>query len=75
MATEKRRMVLNGASPIKYPRRETRLKKRKKINVERTTQKTQEVISMADLKSLLGDKYKEGMTIEDIMSLEVETDN
>ena len=30
---------------------------------------------MADLKSLLGDKYKEGMTIEDIMSLEVETDN
>ena len=27
---------------------------------------------MADLKSLLGDKYKEGMTIEDIMSLEVE---
>ena len=28
---------------------------------------------MADLKSLLGDKYKEGMTIEEIMSLEVET--
>ena len=27
---------------------------------------------MADLKSLLGDKYKEGMTIEDIMALEVE---
>ena len=27
---------------------------------------------MADLKSLLGDKYKEGMTIEEIMSLEVE---
>ena len=27
---------------------------------------------MADLKSLLGDKYKEGMTIEDILSLEVE---
>ena len=27
---------------------------------------------MADLKELLGDKYKEGMTIEDIMSLEVE---
>ena len=30
---------------------------------------------MADLKSLLGDKYKEGMTIEEIMELEVETDN
>ena len=30
---------------------------------------------MADLKSLLGDKYKEGMTIEEIMALEVETDN
>ena len=30
---------------------------------------------MADLKSLLGDKYKEGMTIEEIMGLEVETDN
>lgn len=28
---------------------------------------------MADLKSLLGDKYKEGMTIEEIMSLDVET--
>ena len=27
---------------------------------------------MADLKSLLGDKYKEGMTIEEIMALEVE---
>jgi len=27
---------------------------------------------MADLKSLLGDKYNEGMTIEDILSLEVE---
>ena len=27
---------------------------------------------MADLKSLLGDKYKDGMTIEEIMSLEVE---
>jgi hypothetical protein len=27
---------------------------------------------MADLKSLLGDKYKEGMTIEEIMGLEVE---
>ena len=27
---------------------------------------------MADLKSLLGDKYKEGMTIEDILALEVE---
>ena len=27
---------------------------------------------MADLKSLLGDKYTEGMTIEDILSLEVE---
>lgn len=27
---------------------------------------------MADLKSLLGDKYKEGMTIEDVMALEVE---
>ena len=27
---------------------------------------------MADLKSLLGDKYKEGMTIEEIMVLEVE---
>ena len=27
---------------------------------------------MADLKSLLGDKYKEGMTIEEIMSLEVD---
>ena len=30
---------------------------------------------MADLKSLLGDKYKEGMTIEELMALEVETDN
>ena len=30
---------------------------------------------MADLKSLLGDKYKEGMTIEEIMALEVETDS
>ena len=28
---------------------------------------------MADLKTLLGDKYKEGMTIEEIMSLDVET--
>ena len=27
---------------------------------------------MADLKSLLGDKYKEGMTIEDVLSLEVD---
>lgn len=27
---------------------------------------------MADLKSLLGDKYKEGMTIEELMALEVE---
>lgn len=27
---------------------------------------------MADLKALLGDKYKEGMTIEEIMALEVE---
>ena len=27
---------------------------------------------MADLKSLLGDKYTEGMTIEDVLSLEVE---
>ena len=27
---------------------------------------------MADLKSLLGDKYKDGMTIEEIMALEVE---
>lgn len=27
---------------------------------------------MADLKSLLGDKYKDGMTIEDILTLEVE---
>ena len=27
---------------------------------------------MADLKSLLGDKYKEGMTIEEIMALDVE---
>ena len=27
---------------------------------------------MADLKSLLGDKYTEGMTIEDLLSLEVE---
>ncbi len=27
---------------------------------------------MADLKSLLGDKYKEGMTIEEVMSLDVE---
>jgi hypothetical protein len=27
---------------------------------------------MADLKSLLGDKYKEGMTVEDIMSLELD---
>lgn len=27
---------------------------------------------MADLKSLLGDKYTEGMTIEDILALEVE---
>ena len=27
---------------------------------------------MADLKTLLGDKYEEGMTIEDILSLEVE---
>ena len=30
---------------------------------------------MADLKSLLGDKYKEGMSIEELMALEVETDN
>ena len=30
---------------------------------------------MADLKSLLGDKYKEGMTVEEVMALEVETDN
>jgi hypothetical protein len=30
---------------------------------------------MADLKSLLGDKYKEGMTVEELMALEVETDN
>ena len=30
---------------------------------------------MADLKSLLGDKYKDGMTIEELMALEVETDN
>ena len=30
---------------------------------------------MADLKSLLGDKYKDGMTIEDILALDVETDN
>ena len=27
---------------------------------------------MADLKSLLGDKYTEGMTIEDVLALEVE---
>ena len=27
---------------------------------------------MADLKSLLGDKYKDGMTIEDVLALEVE---
>ena len=27
---------------------------------------------MADLKSLLGDKYKEGMTIEEIMALEID---
>lgn len=27
---------------------------------------------MADLKSLLGDKYTEGMTVEDVLSLEVE---
>ena len=27
---------------------------------------------MADLKALLGDKYKEGMTIEDLLALEVE---
>ena len=27
---------------------------------------------MADLKSLLGDKYKEGMTIDEVMSLEIE---
>ena len=27
---------------------------------------------MADLKSLLGDKYTEGMTIEDLMALEIE---
>ena len=27
---------------------------------------------MADLKSLLGDKYTEGMTIEDLLALEVE---
>lgn len=27
---------------------------------------------MADLKALLGDKYKEGMTIEEIMALEIE---
>ena len=27
---------------------------------------------MADLKTLLGDKYKEGMTIEELMALEVE---
>lgn len=27
---------------------------------------------MADLKSLLGDKYKEGMTLEDVMALDVE---
>ena len=28
---------------------------------------------MADLKTLLGDKYKDGMTIEELMELEVET--
>jgi hypothetical protein len=28
---------------------------------------------MADLKSLLGDKYTEGMTIEDVLALDVET--
>ena len=38
---------------------------------ERTVQ-TQEVIFMADLKTLLGDKYTEDMTIEDILNLEVE---
>ena len=27
---------------------------------------------MADLKALLGDKYKEGMTIEELMALEIE---
>ena len=27
---------------------------------------------MADLKSLLGDKYKDGMTIEDILALDVD---
>jgi hypothetical protein len=27
---------------------------------------------MADLKTLLGDKYQEGMTIEELMALEVE---
>ena len=27
---------------------------------------------MADLKALLGDKYQEGMTIEDLLALEVE---
>ena len=27
---------------------------------------------MADLKSLLGDKYKEGMSIEELMSLDVD---
>ena len=27
---------------------------------------------MADLKTLLGDKYTEGMTIEDLMAVEIE---
>ena len=30
---------------------------------------------MANLKALLGDKYKDGMTIEELMNLDVETDN
>ena len=51
-----------------------RSRKSQHTKTERTV-KTQEVIFMADLKSLLGDKYKEGMTIEEIMALEVEPDN
>ena len=30
---------------------------------------------MANLKALLGDKYKDGMTIEELMNLDIETDN
>jgi hypothetical protein len=37
MVTEKRHTDLSGVSPIKYARRETRVKKSQKLNVERTT--------------------------------------